>query len=265
VESEEIVVILYFVSAIAREFLQLLMGIGRDGYVMGLWLYVSDTWNLMDMVSIITFFAGYNLKNATKTLPLRGDCLLSIGPICLKHMEAPFFWEFQDGEMFYAFSIFFMYIRLLRSFALFQRINVIVKIFIRMLSDVVRFLVMYLIFLVAFSILMVGAGSPSAAIDKCNTMGLVYDDRRKSSSSESFNSSIFAGPGGGRASEQRIPADQEDYEYVTCWQSWWFLRTVFQAFGEFYLDEMTNDWSIVFVIIIFFLMNIVLMNLLIAM
>lgn len=260
------VVMLYFVSAIAREFLQILLGIGRDGYTMGLWIYISDLWNLMDMVSIITFFAGYNLKNTTGMLPARGECMFGIGSICLKQMEAPFFWEFQAGEMFYAFSIFFMYIRLLRSFALFQRINVIVKIFIRMLSDVVRFLVMYLIFLVAFSILMVGAGSPSAATNKCNTMGLVFDDdRRKSSSSGPFNASDFAGLGEGRASEQQIPADQEDYEYVTCWQSWWFVRTVFQAFGDFYLDEMTNDWSVIFVLVIFFLMNIVLMNLLIAM
>ena len=41
-------------------------------------------------------------------------------------------------------------------------------------------------------------------------------------------------------------------------------RTVFQSFGEFYMDEMTNDWSVVIVIAIFLLMNIVLMNLLIG-
>ena len=34
--------------------------------------------------------------------------------------------------------------------------------------------------------------------------------------------------------------------------------------GEFYLDEMTNDWSVLTVIGLFFIMNVVLMNLLIA-
>ena len=136
-----------------------------------------------------------------------------------------------------------------------------------MLNDVLRFLVMYVIFLFAFSILMVGAGDPRGAIDKCNTMGLVFDDERRKASASSgfggFNASEDAG--GGAASSKQVPADQEDFEYMHCWQSWWFFRTLFQAFGEFYLDEMTNDLSIVIVIALFILMNIVLMNLLIAM
>ena len=34
--------------------------------------------------------------------------------------------------------------------------------------------------------------------------------------------------------------------------------------GELYLDQMTNDWAVLWMIVIFFIMNIVLMNLLIA-
>lgn len=277
VDTEEIVVIAYFVSAIAREILQIAMGIGREGYRMGAWEYASDPWNLMDMASIILFFAGYGVKNmqsASASSP--DDCLIEVGTICLSDIfgfiNAPFYWEFQTCEMLYAGSIFFMYIRLLRSFALSERINVIVKIFIKMLNDVIRFLVMYIIFLFAFSVLMVGAGSPRGATDKCNTMGLVFDEgrRRGSGSASPGIDGLNAGEktealAGGAASGQQIPADQEDYQYVNCWQSWWFMRTVFQAFGEFYLDEMTNDWSVIFVVLIFFLMNIVLMNLLIAM
>ena len=27
-------------------------------------------------------------------------------------------------------------------------------------------------------------------------------------------------------------ADLEDFQYVMCWKSWWFFRTLFQSFGE---------------------------------
>jgi hypothetical protein len=35
--------------------------------------------------------------------------------------------------------------------------------------------------------------------------------------------------------------------------------------GELFLDEMTNSWAVIWVILIFLVMNVVLMNLLIAM
>ena len=35
--------------------------------------------------------------------------------------------------------------------------------------------------------------------------------------------------------------------------------------GELFLDEMTNDWAVVWIILIFLVNNVVLMNLLIAM
>ena len=106
-----------------------------------------------------------------------------------------------------------------------------------MLGDVGRFLLMYSIFLFAFSTIMVGAGGPRGAIDKCYTAGLAVpsgDDRRKSKSGPSGlddsvgdmaarNSSGLLG--GGEASSKQVPADQEDFEYVTCWQSWWFVRS----------------------------------------
>ena len=47
--------------------------------------------------------------------------------------------------------------------------------------------------------------------------------------------------------------------------AYWFMRTLFQSFGEFFLEELDNDASVIFLIITFLVLNIVLMNLLIAM
>ena len=52
-----------------------------------------------------------------------------------------------------------MYLKLLRSFAVIERLSIIVKIFLAMLGDVVWFMVMYVLFLIAFSFLMIGAGT----------------------------------------------------------------------------------------------------------
>ena len=108
-----------------------------------------------------------------------------------------------------------------------------------MLQDVTRFILMYVIFLFAFSTLMVGAGGPRGAIDKCYTADLAFaagSDRRSSRATKGESSfsdlgdwvvgpNGSSGLGGGAASGKQVPADQEDYEYVTCWQSWWFLRS----------------------------------------
>mmetsp|Transcript_34109 Transcript_34109/g.80903 ORF Transcript_34109/g.80903 Transcript_34109/m.80903 type:complete len:264 (+) Transcript_34109:15-806(+) len=45
---------------------------------------------------------------------------------------------------------------------------------------------------------------------------------------------------------------------------WWFTRTVLQSFGEFYVEEMTTGISIVWLIILFGVVNLILFNLLIA-
>jgi len=292
-DAAELAVMIYHIGAICRELFQIAKVIGFEGAILGLWSYISDPWNFMDFLAIVTFMSGFAGKHYDINLPVQSDddeCFMKLGTICLGsslgpsifgYAWAPFVWEVHTGELLYGISLFFMYIRLLRSFALIPRINVIVKIFIKMLKDVCRFMVMYIIFLFAFSTLMVGAGGPLGAIDKCYAAGLAVSeggDRRRGSSggaSTGSNATLdgagegeFSRPGplgGGAAGAKRVPADQEDYEFVTCWPSWWFFRTVFQAFGEFHLDEMSNDWSILIVIVVFFLMNIVLMNLLVAM
>jgi len=60
----------------------------------------------------------------------------------------------------------------------------------------------------------------------------------------------------GNRNESQVFPEEEHYEFVSCWQGYWFMRTMFQAFGEFYLEEMTNNWAVAFAIITFFFMNV---------
>ena len=52
---------------------------------------------------------------------------------------------------------------------------------------------------------------------------------------------------------------------IACEWGYVVLRPLFQSFGEFFLEEMPNPYSIVVLLLNFVILNIVLMNLLIAM
>ena len=254
--ATEVLMISYHFCALVREVLQVVLEAGVEGSP-GFIKYVKDTWNLVDWIAMITFACGLSEKKKAH----RGDLVTGMpwldetffskkcpteedgdpsGCMYGGAGDTAFHWDFRAGELLYGFSIFFMYLKLLRSFAVIRRLSLIVKIFLSMLRDVLWFLVMYVLFLVAFSMLMIGAGTPDSVVDSCGGMALRRD-------------------GGVSLS------NEERYEYLSCWQSYWFFRTLFQSFGEFYLDEMTNAWAVIFVITMFFLMNVVLMNLLIAM
>ena len=89
--------------------------------------------------------------------------------------SAPFKWPLSSGEIWYSLSIFCMYLKLLRSFALFGRLAIIVKIFLKMTIDVAYFLVVYVLFLFAFSMAMAGAGRPDSILNKCHVRGFGGD------------------------------------------------------------------------------------------
>ena len=63
----------------------------------------------------------------------------------------------------------------------------------------------------------------------------------------------------------RASPSSSDKPFISCVPSYFFLRTLFQSFGDFFLDEMHNDIAVVALILTFLTLNIVLMNLLIAM
>jgi len=132
----------------------------------------------------------------------------------------------------YGVSLCFLVLRALRILSMFHSLGLLVIVFLRMLKDVSNFFVVFLIFTLSFSVLLLGSGDPRGLIDKCR---------------------LEAGdPGAG------------DYVYAVCMSSWWFLRTLLQAFGELFLEEMNNEVSVVIMFAAFIVLNVVLLNLLIA-
>ena len=137
----------------------------------------------------------------------------------------------------YACSIFFCWCRVLRIFYM-SEAGVVVSIFFRMFKDVMYFLVVYVILLIAISMLFLGTSDfPSLMPDwkTCNN----------SSGTEMHN--------------------RTDIGFMKCSKTYVFIRPLFQSFGDFFLGEMSNAPSLAFVIVNFLVLNLMLMNLLIAM
>jgi len=127
--------------------------------------YWTDLWNWVDWFAIIFFFWGFHVHHSPSYIDPTAFGFLNTAFFA---PHAPFIWNFHTGENLYCLSIFCMYLKIMRSFALFTRLAIIVKIFRLMMVDVLYFLVVYFLFLFAFSILMAGAGRPSGVLDKCN-------------------------------------------------------------------------------------------------
>ena len=146
-----------------------------DGEILA---YFADFWNIIDWLSTICFVIGFCISHAPYLEPtfmgFLNEGLFATG------VTSPFKWPFSSGEICYSLSIFCMYLKLLRSFALFGRLAIIVKIFLRMTIDVAYFLVVYVLFLFAFSVAMVGAGRPDSILNKCHIAGFGGDCLRLS-------------------------------------------------------------------------------------
>jgi hypothetical protein len=126
--------------------------------------YFTDLWNLVDWFTIVFFFWGFHVYHSPSYID---PTYMGFLNDALFAPHAPFRWKTHTGETLYCASIFCMYLKMLRSFALFERLAIIVKIFLKMMVDVLYFLVVYTLFLFAFSIVMAGAGRPSGILDKC--------------------------------------------------------------------------------------------------
>jgi DMSO/TMAO reductase YedYZ heme-binding membrane subunit len=71
--------------------------------------------------------------------------------------------------------------------------------------------------------------------------------------------------GGRRKSRPSTEAGEPgDYVFAACTPMWFFWRTLLQGFGELFLEEMTNYISFIVLIFTFIVLNVVLLNLLIA-
>jgi len=155
------------ICVLSREVLQIIL----DGEILA---YFADFWNIIDWLSTICFVIGFCISHTPSYSEPTFMVFLNEW-LFATEVTAPFKWPFYSGEICYSLSIFCMYLKLLRSFALFGRLAIIVKIFLKMTIDVAYFLVVYVLFLFAFSMAMAGAGRPDSILNKCHVRGFGGD------------------------------------------------------------------------------------------
>lgn len=186
--------------------------------------YLFDFWNILDATAIGFFFAGFGMRYA---------CSNGSGLGMRDWCENPPHWDQVesvrvDGMWVYMYSIslFLLWVRMLRILSVSKRLGPFVILVVQMGRDISMFAVVYAIFLAAFSVLI--RGSMPYSYDECN---------------------------GG-------PDDPEPYK---CWTMWWVLRTFIQASGgEIYVDDMKTDAAMIGLILLWIVMNLLLLNLVIA-
>jgi hypothetical protein len=140
-----------------------------------------------------------------------------------------------------------MWIRVLRVVSLNKTLGTLVIIFRRMLKDALSFLVLLVILLVSFMIL-IDAGLPAPQEDPEAVGGTANQWQSCTEAEANDDHGIVA-----RCSTL----------------SWSFLRTFFQALGDPMLDDMSGAqgvelWPAVVVALLFFIVNVIALNLLIA-
>ena len=227
----------YFAMSFLREMAQLGIALGLKSGVNGLTDYILDFWNILDLGSLSAFFVG---------LFLRMECINDVS-VCswgdstavqrkeegsdavvsdTSSLLAPS--PFESWALCYAICLLCCWFRVLRSFYM-SRLGLIVSIFMAMIKDVAQFVLIYSILVLAMSMLFLGIGDLPSLRPECDA------------------------------------DNEEERLWMSCRPSYFILRTLFQSFGDFYLEEMNNDAGVAFVIITFLILNVVLMNLLIAM
>jgi len=221
----EVGILVYFATSLVREVFQATVFATLHEYLM-------DRWNLIDLVTITSFLVGFGLH--------RGIDHEDHEVVGQPHVSTPVL----AWKALYGVSLGLLWVRLLRLLAIFETLGLFVLMFWRMLEDVLVWIVLYLVFVFCFSSILMGAGDTKGLLDKCNIEG---------SSRRQGQTFMEAGEPG-------------DYLYMSCNQNFvhTFLRTWFQGWGELFLDEMTNNESVLVLIVAFLILNVVLLNLLIA-
>ncbi len=127
-------------------------------------------------------------------------------------------------------------VAVLRSFTL-SKLGMLVGMFHTMLIDVSIWIIIYFVCLVACTMLFIGIASPDILNPTC------------------MEGDLESPEGHPDAAKMNMQ----------CRSTYILLRTLFQSFGEFYLDEMANTPAMFYLVFTFILLNVVLLNLLIAM
>ena len=275
----ELTMLLFFLFSLLRETFQVCTEIsqssqGKMDWWRGVYNYLTDgIWNFLDLLSVIAFGFGFFLRGRCRSFGSHFDILTdgmnaSVVSDAVPHLNssniwtAPFghsdkclgfeqgvfdevtgsnpwfFSRFEVGWEFwsfcYALSIFGLWLRVLRIMYM-TPVGLVVRIFLAMLRDVMKFVVVYVLFIIACTVLFLGVGDPETMIPQCH-----------SSNDASYPNSDSA-------------------SYMQCQRMYVFWRTLLQSFGEFFQEDMHNGFSMALLVLVFFLGNVILMNLLIAM
>jgi hypothetical protein len=240
--AHEIFLNLYFVGCLMREISQFWVSFlkcqGNAKELKEYFLnldYFNDVWNFPEVLGLISFFVGFWWRFACTQ---SGGCEPTFSS---KDNTIWFSFSLKDStietyNLFYALSLFFNWIRVLRCLCL-TKLGVTIGIFFSMLTDVCVWLLLYVILLVAISMLFVGTSSVEALVPGYETCS---------------NGTDMSG------------GDLPENGYIACSFAYVLIRPMLQSFGEFSLAEMTNLYSFTFLLITYFFLNLVLINLLIA-
>jgi hypothetical protein len=107
-----------------------------------------------------------------------------------------------------------------------------------MLQDGLTWLLLYVILLIAISMLFVGTSSVETLVPGYETCS--------------------------KGTDLSGDDDPPENGYIGCSFAYVLIRPMLQSFGEFSLTEMTNLYSFAFLLVTYFFLNLVLINLLIA-
>jgi len=129
-------------------------------------------------------------------------------------------------SLFYGVCLFFMWLRILHLLSVHKSLGPLVVVIKRMANDIFTFSAVWGILLLAFSTVMQGS-----------TIHLKHE---------------------------QVDCNSDNLQ-LRCWSSWWIVRSYFQSFGQPFFEEMGTDGENWITIVMWPVMNMMLINLLIAM
>jgi hypothetical protein len=202
-----------------------------------LYEFLTDGWTIVDILQIGSFMYGIALRGGEAGFP-QWEEGLEYG----NYLSGITWWKF-----WYGVSLFFLSIRCLRVLSIVsEEMSLLVIILGTMLHEVRNWSFIYLVATVAFSVLLYGSGDHRGALDNCHVLNVkTYNSKPKA---DTLPSSAASG-----------------YMFSECLPQWWFFRTVLQGFGELFIEDMNNVLSVLIVTAAFIVLNVILLNLLIAM
>ncbi|EKX48626.1 hypothetical protein GUITHDRAFT_105770 [Guillardia theta CCMP2712] len=186
--------------------------------------YFYSIWNILEIGAFVSYILGF-LLHAHCTMD-NNDCQeISFTADMIGHST-----PYLSFRLCYCFSLFFTYLRLLQFVLAHKDIGILVWIIFKMFVDIIKFVFLYFIILLSLAVLMLGTTLPKALQDNCH-----------------------------------VDMDQLDnYNFITCYPTWWIYRAMLLSWGDIHMEEMTNDASIGFLILTYVVLNVILLNLLIA-